>query len=119
MKALEYLIIVLLLNSVASAADKPNILIIFTDDQGYGDLACYGNKENKTPRLDQLAKEGTRFTSFYSQTVCGPSRSALLTGRPSSTQAGGLPARSRIRSSSASTCASSSFSNRPRTSPSG
>ncbi len=60
---------------------KPNILIIFTDDQGYGDLGCYGNKKNKTPRLDQLAKQGTRFTSFYAQTVCGPSRSALLTGR--------------------------------------
>ena len=81
MKSLVYLIIGLSLNIVASAADKPNILIIFTDDQGYGDLACYGSKENKTPRLDQLAKEGTRFTSFYSQTVCGPSRSALLTGR--------------------------------------
>lgn len=65
----------------AAAPPKPNILIIFTDDQGYGDLACYGNEKNKTPRLDQLAKEGTLFTSFYSQTVCGPSRSALLTGR--------------------------------------
>lgn len=59
----------------------PNILIIFTDDQGYADLGCYGNTRNKTPRLDQLAKEGTRFTSFYTQPVCGPSRSALLTGR--------------------------------------
>jgi len=64
-----------------SAAERPNILIIFTDDQGYADLACYGNKKNKTPRLDRLAKEGTRFTSFYAQSVCGPSRSALLTGR--------------------------------------
>ena len=62
-------------------AQRPNILIIFTDDQGYADLGCYGNTKNGTPRLDQLAKEGTRFTSFYSQTVCGPSRSALLTGR--------------------------------------
>ena len=60
---------------------RPNILIIFTDDQGYADLGCYGNQKNKTPRLDQLAKEGTRFTSFYAQSVCGPSRSALLTGR--------------------------------------
>jgi arylsulfatase A-like enzyme len=63
------------------ASRLPNIVIIFTDDQGYADLACYGNEDNKTPRLDQLAKEGTLFTSFYSQTVCGPSRSALLTGR--------------------------------------
>ena len=67
--------------AAALAADQPNILILFTDDQGYADLACYGNLQNKTPRLDQLATEGTRFTSFYSQTVCGPSRSALLTGR--------------------------------------
>ncbi len=72
---------------------RPNILIIFTDDQGYADLACYGNQKNKTPRLDQLAKEGTLFTSFYSQTVCGPSRSALLTGRqPRRSQGWGMPA---------------------------
>ncbi|MEO1528681.1 MAG: sulfatase-like hydrolase/transferase, partial [Planctomycetota bacterium] len=69
------------LSQQVNAAEPPNILIIFTDDQGYGDLGCYGNNKNKTPRLDALAKQGTRFTSFYSQTVCGPSRSALLTGR--------------------------------------
>ena len=63
------------------AQPKPNILIIFTDDQGYADLGCFGSKENQTPVLDQLVKEGTRFTSFYAQPVCGPSRSALLTGR--------------------------------------
>jgi len=62
-------------------ARRPNIIIIFTDDQGYADLGCYGSKNNKTPRMDQLAKEGTRFTNFYAQPVCGPSRSALLTGR--------------------------------------
>lgn len=71
---------------VASAAEqatplRPNFLIIFTDDQGYGDLSCYGSETIRTPRIDQLAKEGTRFTSFYVQVVCGPSRSALLTGR--------------------------------------
>ena len=75
------------------APAKPNILIIFTDDQGYADLACYGNTKNKTPRLDQLAREGTRFTSFYTQTVCGPSRSALLTGRQPIRSGGwGMPA---------------------------
>jgi arylsulfatase A-like enzyme len=63
------------------SSSKPNIIIIFTDDQGYADLGCFGSKTNKTPRLDQLAKEGTRFTNFYAQAVCGPSRSALLTGR--------------------------------------
>jgi arylsulfatase A-like enzyme len=67
--------------SAAEQPLRPNILINFTDDQGYADLGCYGNTKNKTPRLDQLAKEGTRFTSFYAQPVCGPSRSALLTGR--------------------------------------
>lgn len=83
----------LLLGSVAVADDRPNILIIFTDDQGYADLGCYGNQKNKTPRLDQLAKEGTRFTSFYAQTVCGPSRSALLTGRyPIRSKGWGMPA---------------------------
>jgi arylsulfatase A len=50
-------------------AVRPNILIIFTDDQGYGDMGCYGNKKNKTPRIDRLAKEGTRFTSFYAQSA--------------------------------------------------
>ncbi|WP_110358581.1 sulfatase-like hydrolase/transferase [Arenibacter sp. ARW7G5Y1] len=64
-----------------TAQDQPNIVIIFTDDQGYSDLGVFGSTTNKTPRLDKLAKEGTRFTSFYAQHVCGPSRSALLTGR--------------------------------------
>jgi len=76
-----------------SNAEKPNIVIIFTDDQGYADLGCYGSKTNKTPRLDRLAKEGTMFTSFYTQAVCGPSRSALLTGRyPCRSKGWGMPA---------------------------
>jgi arylsulfatase A-like enzyme len=66
---------------VALAADRPNIVILFADDLGYGDLSCYGSTTIRTPRLDQLAREGTKFTSFYVQVVCGPSRSALLTGR--------------------------------------
>ncbi|MCH7988304.1 MAG: sulfatase-like hydrolase/transferase [Planctomycetes bacterium] len=65
----------------APAVEKPNIVIVFTDDQGYGDLQCFGSETIRTPRIDQLAREGTRFTSFYAQVVCGPSRSALLTGR--------------------------------------
>jgi arylsulfatase A-like enzyme len=65
----------------ALAIEKPNIVIVFTDDQGYGDLQCFGSETIRTPRIDQLAREGTRFTSFYAQVVCGPSRSALLTGR--------------------------------------
>ena len=82
-----------LISSAATKPDKPNILIIFTDDQGYGDLRCYGNKKNKTPELDKLANEGIKFTSFYSQSVCGPSRSALLTGRQPIRSGGwGMPA---------------------------
>ena len=68
-------------HSVAIAQSKPNIVLILTDDQGYGDLGCYGSQTIRTPVIDQLAHEGTRFTSFYAQVVCGPSRSALLTGR--------------------------------------
>ena len=63
------------------ADDRPNIVIVFTDDQGFGDLECYGSETIRTPSIDSLAREGTRFTSFYAQVVCGPSRSALLTGR--------------------------------------
>ncbi len=75
-------VFLLLFNEVSAAyAAKPNFLIVFTDDQGYGDLGCYGSESIRTPCIDQLAKEGTRFTSFYAQIVCGPSRSALLTGR--------------------------------------
>ncbi len=61
---------------------KPNIIIFLADDLGYGDLGCYGQKLIPTPQLDKLAKEGIRFTSFYSgSTVCAPSRYALMTGR--------------------------------------
>ncbi len=59
----------------------PNIIIIFTDDQGYGDLASYGNAEMNTPNTDRMAAEGMRFTDFYvAAGVCTPSRAALLTG---------------------------------------
>ena len=62
-------------------ADKPNFIIIFTDDQGYGDLGCFGSERIKTPNIDQLAAEGRKYTSFYVPcSVCSPSRAALLTG---------------------------------------
>ena len=61
--------------------DRPNIIIIFTDDQGYQDLGCYGSPDIKTPYIDQMAQEGVRFTNFYvSQGVCSASRASLLTG---------------------------------------
>jgi len=63
-------------------ADKPNIVMIFVDDLGYGDLGVYGNPTIRTPHLDRMAQEGMRFTDFYSAaSVCTPSRAALLTGR--------------------------------------
>lgn len=59
-----------------------NLVVIFADDLGYGDLGCYGHPSIRTPRLDQMAAEGVRFTDFYSAAeVCTPSRAALLTGR--------------------------------------
>jgi arylsulfatase A-like enzyme len=64
----------------AEQVRPPNVVIIFTDDQGYGDLSCYGSAI-ATPNIDRMAREGTRFTSFYvAQAVCTASRAALLTG---------------------------------------
>jgi arylsulfatase A-like enzyme len=83
----------LLMAACEPCAEKPNVLILFTDDQGWADLSCTGSATNATPRLDRLAVEGARFTSFYAQTVCGPSRSALLTGRyPIRSKGWGMPA---------------------------
>lgn len=63
-------------------ARRPNVLLVYLDDLGYGDLGCYGSPTIRTPRLDALAREGTRFTQGYSGApVCTPSRAALLTGR--------------------------------------
>lgn len=63
-----------------SESRPPNFIIIFTDDQGYQDVGCFGAEGFETPNLDKMAAEGTKFTSFYAQTVCGPSRAALMTG---------------------------------------
>ena len=65
---------------LAGASAKPNIIIIFTDDQGYGDLGCYGSPNIETPNIDRMAAKGIRFTSFYAAPFCGPSRAQLLTG---------------------------------------
>lgn len=70
--------------SVASvfAAPKPNVILIYTDDLGYGDIGCYGAQGYETPHLDRMAKEGMRFTDFStSSSICTPSRAGLLTGR--------------------------------------
>src|SRR5262245_38104264 len=65
----------------AEPAGRPNIVLIFADDQGYSDVGCFGAKGFKTPHLDQMAAEGTRFTSFYvAQPVCTASRAGLMSG---------------------------------------
>ncbi|NNE01081.1 MAG: sulfatase [Pirellulaceae bacterium] len=69
------------LNIANGAESKPNFVIIFADDQGYGDLGCFGSKKIDTPNIDRMASEGRRFTNFMvASPVCTPSRAALLTG---------------------------------------
>jgi arylsulfatase A-like enzyme len=58
----------------------PNFVVIFSDYQGYADVGCFGSPDIRTPRLDAMAKQGMKFTSFYAQPICGPSRAALMTG---------------------------------------
>ncbi len=62
------------------AAEKPNLVLIFIDDMGYGDIGPYGSTLNRTPNLDRMADEGMRFTSFYAAPVCSASRAQLMTG---------------------------------------
>ena len=60
---------------------KTNVIILITDDQGYGDLACHGNPYILTPNLDQFSNEAVSFTNFHVSTTCAPTRGALMTGR--------------------------------------
>jgi arylsulfatase A-like enzyme len=71
----------LLLAAAPQAARKPNVIFIMADDLGYGDRGCYGQKRFKTPSIDRMAAEGTRFTNYYAgSTVCAPSCCAFMTG---------------------------------------
>ncbi len=80
---MKNLLFFLLLIFIASCTpDKPNIIIFFTDDQGYADVGCFGAEGFETPNFDRLASDGIKFTNFYvPATVCTPSRAGLLTGR--------------------------------------
>jgi arylsulfatase len=71
------------LSSYAAAKKKPNVIVILSDDIGYGDFSCHGNPVLKTPNLDRLAKEGADFTDFHVTPVCTPTRSQLMTGMDS------------------------------------
>ena len=92
-------LVLVLCSALARPAELPNIVIIFTDDQGYADVGCFGAKGFTTPNIDRLAREGRRFTDFHvASPVCSASRAALLTGcyPPRVGIQGALPPRSRI-----------------------
>lgn len=79
---LGFWILVFGVSAAPAAAPRPNIIYILADDLGYGEIGCYGQKIIQTPRIDQMAREGMRFTQFYAgATVCAPSRSVLMTGQ--------------------------------------
>lgn len=80
-RALGILSVGMLMATGVKAAEKPNIVFILVDDLGYGDLGCYGQEKILTPRIDQMAAQGMRFTQAYAgSAVCAPSRCSLLTG---------------------------------------
>ncbi len=70
-----------LAETTGRADRRPNVILIMTDDQGYGDVGAHGNPRIKTPHMDQLAREGVRFQSFYVSPLCFPTRASLMTGR--------------------------------------
>lgn len=74
-------ILIICLVSSYGMASKPNVILIMTDDQGYGDLGCHGNPILKTPHLDRLHSESIRLTDFHISSFCTPTRAALMTGR--------------------------------------
>ncbi len=73
---------VALMPSVVYSADRPNIVLVFIDDMGWGDFSCFGNDDARTPNIDRLASEGVRFEQFYvNSPICSPSRTAISTGQ--------------------------------------
>jgi len=84
MKKFLLLLFISLAINFLFAQRKPNVIYIYADDMGYGELGCYGQQKIKTPHIDQMAKEGMRFTQHYAGApVCAPSRCMLLTGEHS------------------------------------
>ena len=85
LRSIQSLLVILVFAFIAfpslAATDKPNFIIIFIDDLGFGDIEPFGSVLNETPHLNRMAAEGMKLTSFYSAApVCTPSRAALLTG---------------------------------------
>ncbi|MCF7958851.1 MAG: sulfatase-like hydrolase/transferase, partial [Phycisphaerae bacterium] len=81
MKMRTLTLLILLGAAALQGADKPNVILFFTDDQGTLDVNCYGSTDLYTPNMDMLAKRGVRFTQAYAHTVCCPARAMLMTGR--------------------------------------
>ena len=75
------LVAALLSQSAATAADRPNVVLVLTDDQGYGDFSCHGNPVLKTPYLDKLHDQSICFTDFHVCPMCTPTRGQIMTGR--------------------------------------
>src|SRR5579862_2736735 len=69
------------LGTADAAPSRPNVIIVLTDDQGYGDLSCHGNPVLKTPNLDKLHHESIRLTDFHVCPMCTPTRGQIMTGR--------------------------------------
>ena len=86
-----YLLIAVVIGCASSTkkSEKPNVIVILTDDQGSIDLNCYGSDDLVTPNMDQLVNSGVKFTQFYGAPVCSPSRAGLLTGK--TPQRAGVP----------------------------
>ena len=84
MKLITFLVVLFLtlpsLQPVYAAGVQPNIVLIFIDDMGYGDIGPFGSTKNRTPNLDRMAKEGMKLTSFYAAPVCSVSRAQVMTG---------------------------------------
>ena len=80
MKA-HFLFLFLCLSISVIGQNSPNVILIMTDDQGYGDITSHGNLKIRTPNMDRIAKEGARLDQFYVSSVCAPTRASLLTGR--------------------------------------
>ena len=85
---LRSMVTMLLLFPAIAAADKPNVVIVITDDQGYGDLSCHGNPILKTPHIDNLHSESVRLTDYHVAPTCSPTRCAFLTGHWTNRTAG-------------------------------
>src|SRR5688572_5295412 len=87
--AIVLLLVVLVARSITDGASsaqpaqtsKPNVVLIMTDDAGYGDIGSYGAPDVRTPHIDSLARDGVRLTDFYAAPMCTPTRAALITGR--------------------------------------